>query len=107
MKKFLLTIFALSGYLLANAQCSELFISQYVEGTGNNKAIELYNPTNNPISLNNNYRLTRFSNGSSESVGNATTQAQVNLGTHVIPPHHTWVIVLDQRTPGGTGQSVP
>ena len=27
------------------AQCSELFISEYVEGYSNNKGVEIYNPT--------------------------------------------------------------
>ena len=33
-----------------NAQdCSELFISEYIEGPGNNNAIEIYNPTNTQL----------------------------------------------------------
>jgi hypothetical protein len=107
MKKLLLSIFTLLAYLSVNAQCNELFISQYVEGTGNDKAIEIYNPTNNPISLNNKYRLTRFANGTSEAAANNDPINQIGLGAHTIPPHHTWVIVLDQRDPNGTGQNVP
>ena len=39
--------------LLANAQdCTELFISEYVEGSHNNKALEIYNPTDTDIDLN-------------------------------------------------------
>ena len=44
MKKsllFLASLFIASGLF---AQCSELFISGYVEGYGNNRALELYNP---------------------------------------------------------------
>jgi predicted extracellular nuclease len=33
------------------ADGSELFFSEYVEGSGNNKALEIYNPTDNPIDL--------------------------------------------------------
>ncbi|MCH2233636.1 MAG: FG-GAP-like repeat-containing protein [Crocinitomicaceae bacterium] len=33
-------------------QCSELIISEYLEGSGNNQAIEIYNPTNASINLN-------------------------------------------------------
>ena len=44
------------------AQCDELFISEYVEGYANNKAIELYNPTSQAIDLST-YSLCRFSNG--------------------------------------------
>ena len=33
----------------AFSQCNDLFISEYVEGSGNNKALEIYNPTNEAI----------------------------------------------------------
>ena len=45
------------------SQCTDLFISEYLEGYRNNKAIEIYNPTPNPIDLSN-YLLKRYSNGS-------------------------------------------
>ena len=106
MKKLLLSALTLCSYLTVSAQCSDLFISQYVEGTGNNKAIEIYNPSNSPIALNNNYRLTRFGNGGSEAAGNADPISQIGLGAHIIQPHHAWVIVLDQRDSTGTGQTV-
>ena len=41
---------------------SDLFISEYIEGSGNNKAMEIYNPTNASIDLSN-YRLVRANNG--------------------------------------------
>lgn len=37
----------------ANAQCTELFFSQYIEGGGVNKSIEIYNPTSSDINLDN------------------------------------------------------
>jgi len=42
--------------------CSELFFSEYVEGWAQNKAIEVYNPTNAAIDLSN-YTIERYSNG--------------------------------------------
>ncbi len=63
MKRILLSLSIFTSALLAAQDCSNLFISEYVEGTGNNKAIEIYNPTGNPISLNG-YRLIRWDNGS-------------------------------------------
>ncbi len=53
----LLSVFSLSIF----AQ-NDIFISEYIEGSGNNKAIELYNPTDHAISLSA-YILVRFSNG--------------------------------------------
>ena len=49
----------------ANAQlldCSELFISEYIEGPANNNAIEIYNPTNASIDLTG-YSINRYGNG--------------------------------------------
>ena len=34
-----------------SAMSAEVFISEYIEGSGNNKAIEIFNPTNSPVSL--------------------------------------------------------
>ena len=49
--------------IIANAQdCSELFISEYIEGPGNNNAIEIYNPTNATIDLTG-YSINRYGNG--------------------------------------------
>jgi len=64
MKKTLLFIFTIiiSGTMLAQ-ECSDLFFSEYVEGSGNNKAIEIYNPTNEDIDLGI-YTVRRYSNGS-------------------------------------------
>lgn len=48
-----------------NAQivdCNELFFSEYIEGPGNNNAIEIYNPTNSPINLSG-YTINRYGNG--------------------------------------------
>lgn len=60
----LFVIFFLTASIGIFAQdCSDLFISEYVEGSGHNKAIEIYNPTAYPISLEN-YRLIRWDNGS-------------------------------------------
>ncbi len=108
MKKQLLTIIMLAfASLSAKAQCNEIFISEYVEGTANNKAIELYNPSASAIALNNNYRMVRYANGSDAASAESNPQKVINLGTHVMQPHSTWVIVLDQRDPLGTGTNIP
>lgn len=46
----------------AKAQCTDLFFSEYIEGSGSNKAVEIYNPTNGDIDLSN-YVLYRLNNG--------------------------------------------
>lgn len=42
--------------------CADLFFSEYVEGSSNNKALEIYNPTPNAIDLGG-YEVHRFNNG--------------------------------------------
>jgi hypothetical protein len=99
MKKSLLLIMAMAiGQFIFAQDCSELFISEYVEGSGNNKAIEIYNPTLETIDLGS-YQLVRYSNGGFEphAIGLAGT----------IGSHDTYVVVLDKRDPDGTGFEEP
>jgi len=83
----------------AQAQdCSELFISEYVTGSGNNRALELYNPTNQAIDLAD-YKVGRFRDGS------GTPMLLSLAGT--IAAKGTYVIVVDKRDPNGTGLEAP
>ena len=48
----------------AFAQTADLFISEYIEGSSNNKAIEIYNGTNAPVNLSTGaYKLLQYNNG--------------------------------------------
>jgi len=59
---------------------SEIYISEYVEGSSNNKAIELFNPTDQAIDLgSNNYVLARYSNGGTNP-SNITLSGTVAAG---------------------------
>lgn len=89
MKKILLSLLVASPLSML-AQCTELFISEYCEGSGNNKAIEIYNPTANSINLSG-YTLERYSNGS------ATISDQLLL-SGTIAAHDAFVIVNGQTT---------
>ena len=65
MKKKISIIIISLFYITTNSQdCSDLFISEYVEGPGNNNAIEIYNPTSSSIDLFG-YTINRYSNGAS------------------------------------------
>lgn len=83
------------------AQCSELFISEYVEGSRNNKALEIYNPTNNVIDLKT-YRITRWQNGSA-----AWTAQMSDVLSGSIQPKDVVVLVIDRRDTTRKGQDTP
>lgn len=73
MRRILQLIFTTILALPLIAQdCTELFFSEYVEGTSQNKAIEIYNPTSNTIDLST-YKVERYSNGATNSSGGGTT----------------------------------
>lgn len=55
-----------SGILTVNPlNCSELFMSEYVEGSSNNKFLEIYNPNSTSVTLSGIYSIEIYSNGSS------------------------------------------
>jgi hypothetical protein len=85
------------------SQCNELFISEYVEGSGNNKALELYNPTNSPIDLGG-YRLIRWDNGAVIPSANAIQPLPAGV---FIQAKGVYVIALNLTDPNGTGQTAP
>ncbi|MBN2829061.1 MAG: chitobiase/beta-hexosaminidase C-terminal domain-containing protein, partial [Candidatus Cloacimonetes bacterium] len=47
-----------------NDYATDLFISEYIEGSSNNKALEIFNGMGHPVDLSN-YRIELYSNGSS------------------------------------------
>lgn len=106
MKKIFTFCFFLFAAGIIHAQdCNELFISEYVEGTGNNKALEIYNPSLNPVSLAN-YRIIRWDNGS--VTADASPEGILNLPTNItLAPKSVYVIALNLTDPNGTGQSAP
>jgi predicted extracellular nuclease len=98
MKNKLLFLFLTVSVFSFAQNCSELFISEYVEGWANNKAIERYNPTDTAINLSD-YFISRFANGSTQ-----TTVANAVQLSGIVQAHDVYVAVLDKRNPLGTGQ---
>lgn len=73
MYRLLFIILLSTSFLSAQVfDCSDLFFSEYVEGYGQNKAIEIYNPTANAVDLSL-YSIERYSNGSTNSSAGGTT----------------------------------
>jgi hypothetical protein len=51
--------------------CGNLFFSEYLEGTSNNKALEIYNPTGVPVDLSQ-YSVHLFANGNTNQTNSIT-----------------------------------
>jgi len=99
----------------AHAQGTELFFSEYDEGahqsgvnyggatnsTGSERAIEIYNPTNNTVSLNP-YSVRRYSNGSTtfteEEKLFRSNSSQVAVGANSMTPHSAFVLASGEAT---------
>ncbi|WP_035562191.1 T9SS type A sorting domain-containing protein [Hymenobacter sp. IS2118] len=99
----------------ANAQGTELFFSEYAEGahmtgtsyggatvsSGNERAIEIYNPTNDVVDLSP-YSIRRYSNGSTsvfqEEKLFRSNVAHAPVGTNSLNPRTTFVVACGQAT---------
>lgn len=105
MKKILLSLSFIAAAFAGKAQnCSDLIISEYVEGTSNNKALEIYNTSSSPISLAN-YRILRHDNGNTSFT---PIEGEMQLPTNItLAPYQAYVIALNLTDPSGTGQTAP
>ncbi|MCO5258342.1 MAG: lamin tail domain-containing protein, partial [Lentimicrobium sp.] len=65
---------------------TDLIISEYVEGSSNNKAIEIANLTNSPINLGDYTILTYFN-------GSVTSSNPIPLNSIILQPNDVWVVV--------------
>jgi predicted extracellular nuclease len=76
-----------------SSTASDLFISEYIEGSSNNKLIEIYNPTNSAIDLSG-YKLELYSNGTasaSQTLILSSANSKDNVST-ILQPGKTAVI---------------
>lgn len=99
MKNSLLALSFLAITNLVNAQCSQLFYSEYIEGSSQSKAMEIYNPTNNSVVLTD-YRIARYSNGS------ATVSDYYDL-TGTVAAKDVYVVTNGVTVDQGTGLCDP
>ena len=84
MKQFTLAIFFLLSPFLLTAQC--VYISEYIEGAGNDKCIEIYNGTGAPLDLAaGGYAIRMYSNG-------AATPGATILLTGTVAPGDVFVV---------------
>ncbi len=97
MRKLVIATALLLTATQVSAQCNELFISEYIEGSRNNKALEIYNPTDKTIDLKD-YRVTRWQNGSTSW----TSQFSDKL-SGTIAPYSTVQLVIDRTDTTAVG----
>lgn len=95
MKPLTYSLFAFLFFtpFFLNAQCDDLFFSEYIEGSSNNKAIEVYNASNSSISLSD-YEIHLFSNGNTSA--NSAISLSGSLGSDS-------VYVISNSSAGLTG----
>src|SRR6478735_253752 len=67
------------------APCSRLFFSEIIEGSSNNKGLELFNPTSGNINLSD-YTINIYFNG-------LTTLGSTFVPIGILPPGQTFTIV--------------
>lgn len=100
MKTALLTIFSFLIAIGISAQgCDNLIISEYVEGWSNNKALEIYNASPNPIDMAP-YGIVRFQNQNQDPSNAVDLQG-------VLMPYQTYVVVIDKRDSTGVDFEAP
>jgi len=86
----LLSLFCLAAGA-AFAQTNDLLITEYLEGAGDNKALEIFNGTEDYIDLGS-YSVQRYSNGS-------TVAVSISLPAVALASGECWVIVHPQADP--------
>lgn len=89
MKQILFFVASLFSFSLIAQDCSELFISEYVEGSSNNKAIEIYNPTSSAVDLGA-YKVVRYANGNGNTDGSGGSDEMTLSGS--LSAYSTWII---------------
>src|SRR5690606_17990512 len=75
-----------SAALAAAPVQADLLISEYLEGSGNNKALELYNTASEPLDLSG-YRLEMYFNGATSIGANIALSGQLPPGEVFVLAH--------------------
>jgi len=97
--KFFTTFLFIIGILLLQAAATDLFFSEYVEGSSQNKALEIFNGTDEDVNLNN-YRIASSTNGDGWTEDYYTFPTDAVLATGDV-----WVIVNQGSAEALTSQA--
>lgn len=74
-----------------SGDCGEVFISEYAEGSSNNKYIEIYNPTQNSIDLTN-YYFYILPNGGVQNTSGSYSKLDRRIINKILPANKTIVL---------------
>lgn len=88
----------------AGATATDLFISEYIEGSSNNKAIEIYNGTGTTVDLSN-YSLLKQTNGAGAFGGKLSLIGNLTDGDVYVVAHssaNATILALADQTFGGS-----
>ncbi|NNC94857.1 MAG: T9SS type A sorting domain-containing protein [Chitinophagales bacterium] len=81
---------------IPSGPCQNLFFSEYIEGSGNNKALEIYNPGTQAVDLSK-YTILRFNNTSTTASGTLGLNGTLAAGeTYVIANSNADTLILNQ-----------
>ena len=75
------------------AGATDLIISEYVEGSGNNKYLEIYNGTNNAVDLSD-YKLQLYANGNTTTSQDITLSGTLNSGQCIVYKNSSAALTL-------------
>lgn len=92
MRKVCFVFLLMAATALLSAQAADLFFSEYIEGSSQNKALEIFNGTGADVNLDN-YQIAQASNGGGWSYYHAFP-----AGT-ILADGDVWVITTDQAAP--------
>lgn len=85
MKTFLFPLSSVLIGLLSSSVSANLLLTEYIEGSSNNKAIEITNRGSSPIDLDANlYQLTLYSNGNTTSTNSQTLSGVLAAGASLV-----------------------
>ncbi|MBX2974611.1 MAG: lamin tail domain-containing protein [Ignavibacteriaceae bacterium] len=84
---------------------TDLFISEYVEGSSSNKYIEIYNGTGNSVDLSD-YKLQYFANGSASTSSDVQLSGTLNHGQTIVYKNGSAALVLPEGVSAITNTAV-